>query len=50
VIGGSIPALATESAVITGFLLVSILGFRRNLWFVAAALLAHGIFDLSTVT
>lgn len=45
VMGGSIQALATESVVIVGFLLVSILGFRRNLWFVAGALFAHGIFD-----
>jgi hypothetical protein len=45
VVGGSIQVLATESIVILGFLLVSILGFRRNLWIVAGALFAHGIFD-----
>lgn len=45
VMGGSIQVLATESIVILGFLLVSILGFRRNLWIVAGALFAHGIFD-----
>lgn len=45
VMGGSIQALVTESVVIVGFLLVSILSFRRNLWIVAGALFAHGIFD-----
>jgi hypothetical protein len=43
--GGSVQALAMESVVIAVFFLVSILGFKRNLWFVAGALFAHGIFD-----
>jgi hypothetical protein len=45
VMGGSVQALAMESVVIAVFFLVSILGFKRNLWFVAGALFAHGIFD-----
>jgi len=45
VMGGSIEVLATESMVIVGFVLVSVLGFKRNLWLVAGALFAHGIFD-----
>lgn len=34
-----------ESVVAGGFLLVSVLGFRWNFWFIAAALLGHGVFD-----
>ena len=45
VMGGSVPALAIESVVMAGFLLVSILGFRRNLWLLVAALFAHGVLD-----
>jgi hypothetical protein len=43
--GGSLQALATESVAIAVFVVVAILGFRRNLWLVAGALFAHGIFD-----
>ncbi len=45
VMGGSMSALALESVAIGGFILVSILGFKFNMWFVVAALAAHGIFD-----
>ncbi|MFO1512844.1 MAG: hypothetical protein U1F83_08040 [Verrucomicrobiota bacterium] len=45
VMGGSMQALGTESVPAVAFLLVSILGFRVNLWFVAGALFAHGVFD-----
>jgi len=34
-----------ESIVIAGFLLVAFVGFKHNLWFVVAALAAHGVFD-----
>lgn len=34
-----------EIAIASGFSLFAILGFKRNLWFVAAALVAHGTFD-----
>jgi hypothetical protein len=45
VMGGSMSALALESVAIVGFILVSILGFKINQWFVVAALAAHGIYD-----
>ena len=34
-----------EIAVASGFILFAVLGFKGNLWLVAAALLGHGIFD-----
>jgi hypothetical protein len=46
VMGGSNRALAIESGVMVVFLLVSILGFKRNLWIIAGALFAHGVFDI----
>jgi hypothetical protein len=45
VMGGSRQALIHESVVIAGFVLISVIGFKRNLWFVVAALSAHGMFD-----
>jgi hypothetical protein len=45
VIGGSNQALAAEAAVIVLFLAASIAGFKYSLWFVVAALAAHGLFD-----
>jgi hypothetical protein len=46
VMGAAPGALARESVVLAGFLLVSILGFKRNLWVLAAGLCAHGLLDL----
>lgn len=46
VMGGSTRALAMESVVVAAFLFVAVLGFKTNLWLVAGALAAHGIFDL----
>ncbi len=46
VIGGSTRALVVESLVGAGFILAAALGFKSSLWIVAAALAAHGIFDL----
>jgi hypothetical protein len=46
VIGGSGHALVVETAVMTGFLLVAVIGFKKSLWLVVAALAAHGVFDL----
>lgn len=43
--GGSLPALAREGVFIAGFVLVAVLGFKLNLWWVAGALFAHGVFD-----
>ena len=45
VMGGSMRALGWESIAIAGFLLVTILGFKLNLWLVVGALFAHGVFD-----
>ena len=45
VMGGSGHALVVETLVMTGFLLVALIGFKKNLWLVVAALAAHGIFD-----
>ena len=46
VMGGSGHALAVETLVMTGFLLVAVVGFKKTLWLVVAALAAHGVFDL----
>jgi hypothetical protein len=37
--------LVIEIVVAGGFLLVAVLGYRRNFWLVVAALIGHGIFD-----
>ena len=46
VMSGSMPALGMESLPIAAFLLVTILGFKLNLWVVVGALFAHGVFDV----
>jgi hypothetical protein len=43
--GASGRTLIVEIVVASGFLLVAVLGFKRNLWWLVAALVAHGIFD-----
>jgi hypothetical protein len=43
--GGSIQTLIVESVVIATFILVSLLSFRFNLWWVVVGLFTHGIFD-----
>jgi hypothetical protein len=43
--GASRQTLALEIVVATGFLLVGILGFKKNLWVVVIALVGHGVFD-----
>jgi len=45
VMGGSMPALVSELAVSAIFLTAVVVGFKRSLWIVAAALLAHGLMD-----
>ena len=45
VMGGSHEALAAETVVIAGFILLAALGFRFNLWLLVAALAGHGVFD-----
>ena len=37
--------LITEIIFACGFLLFAVLGFKRNLWLVAIALVGHGVFD-----
>jgi len=43
--GGSASELTMESLAACVFFLVAVVGFKRNLWLVAAALAGHGIFD-----
>ena len=45
VMGGSYDVLVIEILVAVGFFLAAIMGFSRSLWVVAAALIAHGVFD-----
>ena len=45
-VGGSIHALHLESVAIVAFVAAAVAGFRISLWIVAAALAAHGLFDL----
>jgi hypothetical protein len=42
---GATRAFSIESVVILLFLLVVVLGFKRNLWVVVGALCGHGVFD-----
>ena len=46
VLGGSTRALLVESLLGTVFATAALVGFRSSLWIVAAALAAHGGFDL----
>ena len=46
VMGASTHAIVLESLVGTVFLAAAVSGFKSSLWFVVAALAAHGIFDL----
>jgi len=43
--GASRGTLIIETLVTIGFLLVAVLGYHRNVWFVVAGLIGHGIFD-----
>ena len=44
--GGSTKALILESLVGGVFLAAAVVGFRHNLWIVAAGLFAHGVMDV----
>ena len=46
VMAGGVRAIVVESLIMGGFVLVASVGFRRNLWLVAAALAAHGVLDV----
>ena len=43
--GASRRTLIIEIVVASGFLLFAVLGFKRNAWFVPAAMVGHGVFD-----
>ena len=43
--GRSTPALMIESAASGAFVVLAAVGFRKNLWLVAAGLVGHGVFD-----
>ena len=45
VMGGGGRALVLELVVALGFLLIAVVGFKINLWLVAAAIAGHGLFD-----
>ncbi len=45
VMGGSGRPLVLEISVALGFLLIAVIGFKTNLWLVAAAIAGHGLFD-----
>ncbi|MBL8221603.1 MAG: hypothetical protein JNL62_20380 [Bryobacterales bacterium] len=39
-------ALIQESLIACAFIALAVAGFKRNLWLIAAAIAAHGVFDL----
>jgi hypothetical protein len=45
VLDGSHKVLLSEIAIATVFTLLAVVGFKRNLWLVAAALAGHGFLD-----
>ncbi len=45
VMGASGRILTVEIAAATGFLLLAVVGFKKNLWLVAIAMVGHGVFD-----
>jgi hypothetical protein len=47
VMGNSMRALTIDSLAAGLFLVVAVVGFKKNLWFVVAALAGHGVFDFS---
>ncbi len=46
IMGGG-AALAAELVIMTPFVIAAVVGFRRNLWLVVAALIGHGLMDLA---
>jgi hypothetical protein len=45
VMGADGRTLALEMVAASAFLIVAVLGFKRSLWFVVAAIVGHGVFD-----
>jgi len=43
---GSVETVLVESIVMAGFVAAAITGFKSSSWLVAAALVAHGVFDV----
>jgi len=43
--GSSVQALTIESLLAGLFLVVAVVGFKKNLWLVVAAIAGHGVFD-----
>jgi hypothetical protein len=43
--GNSTPALLAESLGVAVFLTLAVAGFKKSLWFAAAGLVGHGVFD-----
>jgi hypothetical protein len=46
VMGGTTHALLVELGVMAAFVVVAVVGFKRNLWLIAAALVGHGVLDI----
>lgn len=46
VMTGSAGTIIMETLVAGGFLLLAMIGYKRNLWLVAIALVGHGVFDI----
>jgi hypothetical protein len=44
--GASMRALAAEAVVAAAFSAFAIIGYKRSVWWVAAAITGHGVFDL----
>lgn len=45
VMGGSTPALVIELVVMSAFVVMAVVGFKRNLWLAVAGIAAHGVMD-----
>ncbi len=45
VMGGIVQVQIIEAAIMSVFLVVAVVGFKFNLWIVAAGLAGHGVFD-----
>lgn len=45
VMGNSTQALVWESVIAGAFFAVAVVGFKKSLWLIVAALAAHGVFD-----
>ena len=46
VVGGSNIAIANETIAAAVFVVIAAVGFRTNLWLVAAGITGHGVFDI----